>query len=734
MPVLDFRGREEIYSHHLGTSFCPLVVDPKKSLLPSKKEQPFRSALDNNLIIHGDNLYALKALMPRYAGRVKCIYIDPPYNTGNEKWVFNDNVNSPMIKEWLGKAVDIEDLQRHDKWLCMMWPRLQLMKDLLAEDGVLICAIDHNEQEHLGLLLKEIFQDQEIVCVTVVHNPRGIQGDNFSWTHDYAYFVLPDKKGAIGQKQFEKNNINWRNLRNDGGESLRGDAKNCFYPIIVKDNNIIGFGDVLSEDKHPKSRTIKRKDGSYEIWPIDKNGIERKWRYARQSVESIKHLLKAKQKTNGQEFEIETENTENQKIENLSNFRNWGGESLRGDAKNCFYPIIVKDNNIIGFGDVLSEDKHPKSRTIKRKDGSYEIWPIDKNGIERKWRYARQSVESIKHLLKAKQKNGLNFEVEIGKDFGFYRTVWTGHQYDANEYGTKLLKSIMPNCPFNYPKSLFTVKECLKAVCAKDKNAIILDSFAGSGTTAHAVLDLNKEDGGNRKFILIECEDYAHSITAERVHRVIKGYEQTKEHKTVLWDKKLNIHTLENIKNQNKKDILDECLSLQKKYKENFDEIIKEYKQDRLQLIGIKKHKQKTEKLKDYFTYCSLGQAVDEESLLKGKSLPDYQTLASYVFYTATGKTLDNIKENENFYVGQVEKRTAIFVVYKPYVPFLRSHDSALHETRKEQIQKIMLQKDLNKAIVFATNCFYDEQKLSQAGITFCQLPFAIYKMAGEKT
>ena len=601
-----------------------------------------------------------------------------------------------MIKEWLGKAVDTEDLQRHDKWLCMMWPRLQLMKELLAENGVLICAIDHNEQEHLGLLLKEIFPDQEIVCVTVVHNPRGIQGDNFSYTHDYAYFVLPDKKGAIGQKQFETNNISWRNLRNDGGESLRGDAKNCFYPIIVKDNSIIGFGDVLPEDQHPKNRIVQRKDGSYEIWPIDKNGIERKWRYARQTVESIKHLLKIKNGKNT--IEIETENKE----ENyLSNFRNWGGESLRGDAKNCFYPIIVKDNSIIGFGDVLPEDQHPKNRIVQRKDGSYEIWPIDKNGIERKWRYARQTVESIKHLLKIK--NGLipkgydfsvactskhlgrlgsrsgifkcdryKLEVEIGKNFGFYKTVWTGSQYDANEYGTKLLKSIIPNCPFNYPKSFFTVKECLKAVCAHDKNAIILDSFAGSGTTAHAVLDLNKEDGGNRKFILVECENYAHNITAERVRRVIKGVPTAK----------------------------DESL--------------------RKGLGGS-------------FTYCSLGRPVDEESLLKGKALPDYQTLSTYVFYTATGKALDKITENDHFYVGQADKHTGFFVIYKPNVPFLRHQDSALHETRKEKIQKIMVQKNLSKAVVFATDCFYDKKDLTKAGITFCQLPFAIYKIAGQK-
>ena len=135
MPTLDFKGKQHIYAHHLTVPYRPLVADAERSLNPAEA--------DDNLIIHGDNLHALKALLPRYAGKVKCIYIDPPYNTGNEGWVYNDKANSPLLKEWFKhqSPVDGEDLERHDKWLCMMWPRLHLLKELLADDGVIFVTV-----------------------------------------------------------------------------------------------------------------------------------------------------------------------------------------------------------------------------------------------------------------------------------------------------------------------------------------------------------------------------------------------------------------------------------------------------------------------------------------------------------------------------------------------------------------------------------------------------------------
>src|SRR5690554_2639062 len=150
MPTLHFKGKTFVQNHHLAVKYHQLV--PKKELSLTDKV-----SLHDNLIIQGDNLKALKALLPTYAGKVKCIYIDPPYNTGNEGWAYNDNVNSLMIKDWLGKVVDKDDLTRHDKWLCMMMPRLKLLRELLSEDGVIFISIDDEEQHRLRGLLDEIF-------------------------------------------------------------------------------------------------------------------------------------------------------------------------------------------------------------------------------------------------------------------------------------------------------------------------------------------------------------------------------------------------------------------------------------------------------------------------------------------------------------------------------------------------------------------------------------------------
>ena len=181
MPTLDFKGKQHIYAHHLTVPYRPLVADPERSLNPAE--------VDDNLIIHGDNLHALKALLPRYAGKVKCIYIDPPYNTGNEGWVYNDKVNSPLLKEWLKEQspVDGEDLERHDKWLCMMWPRLHLLKELLADDGVIFVSIDDNEQHHLRMLMDEIFGDSNFISnVAVVSNLAGSSDQfGFAGAHEH---------------------------------------------------------------------------------------------------------------------------------------------------------------------------------------------------------------------------------------------------------------------------------------------------------------------------------------------------------------------------------------------------------------------------------------------------------------------------------------------------------------------------------------------------------------------
>jgi len=373
------------------TGFTRYTAKGKEKVTGFKRDE--NGVIRENLILKGNNLLALHTLKTQFRGKVKLIYIDPPYNpdTKTNTFAYNNYFN-------------------HSSWLTFMKNRLEVAKELLTKDGVLIVAIDDNEQFYLGVMLEELFKEYEVHCITIVHNPRGIQGTNFSYTHEFAFFVIPQGIKSIGDRKIKDEDIDWRNLRDNGGISLRTDAKNCFYPIIVENDKVVDFGEVLPNDKHPHQT-----------------------------------------------------------------------------------------------------EKHGQR---------YYVYPIDKEGIERKWRYARQSVEDIKHLLRAK-KTKSGYEIEIGKDFGMYRTVWIDPRYDSNEYGTKIVNSLVENNIFDFPKSLWNVYDCLYAVIANDKDAIVLDFFGGSGTTAHAVLELNK-DGGNRKFIICEQMHYVETVTRERIRKVIE--------------------------------------------------------------------------------------------------------------------------------------------------------------------------------------------------------------------
>jgi adenine-specific DNA-methyltransferase len=349
-------------------------------------------SISDNLLIKGNNLLTLHTLRDVYAGKVKVIYIDPPYNPTNSKnntFTYNNTFN-------------------RSTWLTFMKNRIEVAKDFLTHDGCLIVAIDENEQAHLGVLLKESFPRHEVHCITIVHNPRGVQGSNFSYTHEYAFFVVPKGKKSIQSMEIAPENRTWDPLRNWGGESERSDAANCFYPIRVRDGEIVGFGDVTPDEEHPSKNVVV----GDEIW----------------------------------------------------------------------------------------------------------VYPIDNEGIERKWRYARQSVEAIHQLLKAKKTKN-SWDIQLSKDTKEVPTVWTGNRYDANTYGTKILKELVPDADFLFPKSLWNVYDCLNAIVGQDKDAIVLDFFAGSGTTGQAVMELNKKDNGNRRFILAEQMHYVQKVTKERLRK-----------------------------------------------------------------------------------------------------------------------------------------------------------------------------------------------------------------------
>lgn len=340
------------------------------------------NARDSNLwhtIIEADNYHALQLLEYLYPKKVDCIYIDPPYNTGARDWKYNNDY------------VDSTDNWRHSKWLSMMQKRLKIAKRILADDGVLITTIDDNEYAHLWILLHEIFPNLTHTCITIQHNPGGTQGKKFSVTHEYAIF------------------------------------------------------------SYSSESTIFRK-----------------------------------QHTGGDVY----------------NLRRWGSTSGRYEGATCFYPVILDSNyNIIGFGDLLDEELHPTAQVEYNADGKIYVWPIDKNGIEKKWRYGRDTVESVKDRMFI-EKRGNRIEIILRRESEPPKTVWTDPLYNAEAHGTDMLKTIIGG-GFSYPKSLYAVHDALLFAVSGKKNALIVDFFAGSGTTLHAVNLLNVEDNGNRRCILV---------------------------------------------------------------------------------------------------------------------------------------------------------------------------------------------------------------------------------------
>lgn len=411
MPVLNWIGKEYIENHDKKIPFR--LLKEIKSLSVGESE---------NLIIEGDNLEALKALLPYYQNKVKCIFIDPPYNTGNEKWVYNDNVNSPKIKQWLGEVVggQGEDLTRHDKWLCMMYPRLKLLRELLKNEGIIFISIDDSEVVNLRSIMDEIFDENNFIAqLPTIMNLKGNNDEfGFAGTHEYVLAYAKNKADAIiGEFKIDDEGLEeWQedewgpykkgaNLKSTGINAPREKRPNLFFPIYVSKN------DQIYVKRHSKN--------DIEILPIT-DGMEMSWRWKKSKIEKE------------------------------------------------YYNIIVVRNN-------------------------------DNVTIYKKQR------PSIGDLPSKKPK-----------------TIFYKPEYSSGN-GTEQLKRIFGSKVFQNPKPLDLIKDLIGIGC--DKNDIVLDSFAGSGTTGHAVIELNQEDEGKRKFILIEMEDkICRKITSQRIKKVINGY------------------------------------------------------------------------------------------------------------------------------------------------------------------------------------------------------------------
>ena len=400
----DLGNRPPGYSEPLSTAFLeanPYLVLDTRNFDADFKDQLLTALSDagpldeqtDGLLMHGENFQALNLLQARYYGQVRCVYIDPPYNSPSSEIMYKNNF-------------------KHSSWISLIENRLSESDSLRSEDCVLVVAIDDHERDVLSSLLSQMYPNCNIFMTSVVHNKKGTQGDLLSINNDYAYFVIPEQKRSLNKLAIPSN----------------------------------------------------------------------KWEY--------------------------------------SNLRNWGGESLRTDARNCFYPIYVKNGDLEGFGDVCDNEFHPSSPNVDVGDGVVAVYPIDNKGIERKWRYARDSVESIRSVLVAK-KNKRYGVVEILKPQidAQIKTVWDDKRYIAGDFGTKLLTEMGLSKRFDYPKSVHVIYDTIYAI--SDVEDIVMDYFAGSGTTGHAVINLNREEGCRRKFILIEMADYFDTALLPRLKKAV---------------------------------------------------------------------------------------------------------------------------------------------------------------------------------------------------------------------
>ena len=434
MPVLDWIGKEAVLNHDKEIPFRLL-----------KKIKSYSVGNDSqNLIIHGDNLEALKSLMPYYQNKIRCIYIDPPYNTGQDKWKYSDRVDSPKIRKWLGKTVggESEDLSRHDKWLCMMLPRLKLLKELLSDSGVIFISIDENEEHHLRLLCDEIFGSQNFV-EKIVWNKRIPKNDKgIGNIHEYVLLYV-------------KNNLN----RHEFKMPKEGISKVYDFVKILKKKKI-----PIKEAEEKLKKFYEKKgfdrgitlycnlDENYGIWgkinvswPNAKNG-------PRYDVLHPKTKKPTKVPNNGWRYKESTMN-------NYLDYEN----------------------------------------TVERFDNSFvcgQVW------------FAKDEKTQPSYIQYLDNVNNFLFRSIIS----------------LKSSGGSELDEILPGHGFPHPKTHQLIKMFLQTFDEKD--FFVLDSFAGSGTTGHAVLELNKEDGGKRKFILVEIEpEICKNITSQRVKKVIKGYD-----------------------------------------------------------------------------------------------------------------------------------------------------------------------------------------------------------------
>ena len=623
MPEIVFKGKEFVYNHHLTVPYRPLVAHADKGVGAPD--------LGGNLVIHGDNLAALKSLLPRYAGKVDLIFIDPPYNTGNEGWCYSDGVNSPIMREWLStNPVDAEDMLRHDKWLCMMWPRLTLLRELLSERGSLWMTLDDNEVHRARMVMDEVYGESNSLHTFIWRKVDSPNDNKVPVTPDHDYVL------AYGK-----------------------DANQCGLRPMDDDSILAAYPRRGEDGQRYRDRLLKKN----------------------------------------------------------------GKNSLRTDRPTMFFPIPGPDG--------------------------VDVFPIHENGEEARWAMGEAGVathrESGTLIWKRREKSGTEGWEPYTREFAPevptrpYPTIWND-LHTMRQTKAELRAMFNSADVFDTPKPTDLLERIFNLAAQTD--SLILDSFAGSGTTAHAVLKANAKDGGTRRFILVEGEDYADTLTAERVRRAIHGYAWQGTQRETLLEQKITFTQLkkadallaqvEAIKAREgfaEGDLADQGSSTPRR----FDSIEAKVDEGLLRVEGVRRISERAPGLGGSFTYCTLGEPLNLEKMLSGERLPTAQALGEWLFHTATGGTLPALPaQPPHWYLGRAQDRH-LWLVYRPELAFLKSPEAALTLSLAQRIAAWGQQADAAVGtrlghLVFAPAKYLSNQQLKAHGVDFAPLPFALYR------
>lgn len=641
MPTLEWIGKEKVVNHHQQVPYRVL-----------EEKYTYNADRSDNMIIHGDNLEALKSLLPKYEGRIKCIYIDPPYNTANsttanQKWVYSDNVDYPELRKWIGQVVgdEGEDLSRHDKWLCMMYPRLKLLQRLLSDDGSIFISIDDNECSALKTICDEIFGRQNFVS-------------NIAWQKTYS--PRNDSKGIPYETDsilvYSKNQpwIPRKLARTTAMDERHGSPDGD--PIEWQSGDVSAAG---ASDHQGMVYAIQQPITGKLIYP----SAGRHWKDDQQNVLAI--------------------------------MNEWAPYELRDindsetRAQLCNIPVAeVRE----GVKAVMLSIPLEEAQCMALQRYEQGIWPS--------------------YYFTSNGRGGIRFKNHIKEDAGKAATnLWPYAEVGHTDGAKKELKAIFGGvAPFETPKPTRLIDRILQI--ATDPDSIVLDSFAGSGTTAHSVLKANQADNGTRQFILIEMMDYAETIVAERMRRVISGYTSLDDIEEPVYDLEL---TLDNLTDG--PELLSAAKEAAKEAKKRYDKVSKpKITAGRLQVIGTRISSEEIAGTGGSFTFYDLGEALIMSNGNLNESI-SVDKIREYVYYMETKEPIAMVSNGNPYFMGNSHSAAYYFYYERNAITTLDYEFLATVPERADSY------------IIYADLCTIPAEELAKYNITFKKIPRDIAKL-----